>query len=546
MSPRSVCCGRLSALLLPLLLAIPASAQDAGRVEARVTYIAGDNAYLDAGAEAGLAPGDTVVAFRNDRRLGPLRVVSATADRAVVAFVAAPFPVTLGDVLVLESLSPPEPEPSPTPTSPAGTLVADRPSILARPAETRRSGSSLRMPTLSGRFQTGVSVLSSRTRPTAGAVADTRTFSLPFAALRASAEGLPGGLRLDANLRATYRSSEGFTFDQPADVRVYQLSAQKAFTALPLQVRAGRFYNPYDRFSGYWDGLTLHVGNDDRGVGVAAGFQPSRADEAPSGDLPKYTVFGHAAAEVGGARVEGTVLGGQALPQAEGLTARTFVGVEQTARARGFSLSTQALADQEPGTGSWTLTRLSGRLSVAATPGVRLSAFALSRRPYLLADDIQTILNRSTRVGGGVSFRILRSPLPNTSLHLDAAHATAEGRPSTESFSGGLSIPRLPVGGLGLTAHATVWMQDAADGTTRRGVYGGAGLTRAFGSVYGRIGYRYQQSPLGPDDTLVTHGVDAMLQIPVGRRLAFTIQADTQLGDRISNTRVYTALWCRL
>ena len=532
-------------LTLAALAATSATAQD--RIDAQVTYIAGDNAYLDVGTEAGLAAGDTLTAYRDDRRLGTLRVVSATADRAVVAFAGAPFAITLGDRLQLEGASSPEPEPDTSAPTPMTPPVTERPSILDQPAAGNAANTpSYRTPTVSGRFQTGISVLSSSTQPTADGPSETRTFSLPFAAFRAGVENLPGGLRLDANLRATFRSSQGFTFDEPADVRVYQLSAEKGFASLPLAIRAGRFYNEYDRFSGYWDGLQFHVGDERRGVGVAAGFQPSRADEAPSGDLPKYTVFGHNTSQFDGARLESTLLAGQVLPQTAGMQTRTFVGTEQSVRGRGFSLSADALADQEPETGSWTLSRLSGRASFTASRGVRLSAYALSRRPYLLLGDFQELLDRSTRIGGGATFTLREGPMPGTSLRLDVSNATTEARPDTRSFSGGLSVPRLPVAQLGFSANATVWTQDGADGTARQGIYGGAGFSRTVGTLFARLGYRYQQSPLGPDDALVTHGLDALLQVPISRRLAFTLQADTQFGDRLSTTRLYSALWVRL
>ena len=98
---------------------------------------------------------------------------------------------------------------------------------------------------------------------------------------------------------------------------------------------------------------------------------------------------------------------------------------------------------------------------------------------------------------------------------------------------------------MGLSANATVWTRDETTGT-QRGVYGSAGLTRSFGPLYARLGYRYQQSPLTVGEALVTHGLEALIQVPVTRRLAFTLQASTHLSDRLSSTRLYSALWYRL
>src|SRR5690606_27280985 len=116
--------------------------------------------------------------------------------------------------------------------------------------------------------------------------------------------------------------------------------------------------------------------------------------------------------------------------------------------------------------------------------------------------DLQTLLDRSTRVGGGAAVTLRGGPLPGATLRADVANAVTEGVPNTLSVSGGLSLPRLPGLGLGLSANGTVWQQDRDDGA-RRGIYGGAGLDRSFGSLYARVGYRYQQSPLTAAEALV-------------------------------------------
>jgi hypothetical protein len=225
---------------------------------------------------------------------------------------------------------------------------------------------------------------------------------------------------------------------------------------------------------------------------------------------------------------------------------RTFAGAQQTAYARGFSLSSELLVDQDPDTGDWVLSRLGGRVSAAVAPGLRLHAFAQSRRSYLLLGDLQLLLDRSTRVGGGGSVTLAGGPLPGASFRADVSNATTVGVPNTVSVSGGFSLPRLPGAGLGLSADATMWTQDDPDDGPRRGLYGGAGLDRSFGRLYARVGYRYQQSPYLPGQALVSHGLDALFQVPLTPRVAFTVQASALFGDQLSSTRLYTALWYRL
>lgn len=109
------------------------------------------------------------------------------------------------------------------------------------------------------------------------------------------------------------------------------------------------------------------------------------------------------------------------------------------------------------------------------------------------------------------------------------------------TYSGGVSIPRIPSLNAGLSVDATLWQQDE-----RQGVFGGVYVTRSFGSVYSRLGYRYNKSPLFNAGDIVTNGLEGLIQLPLNRRASFTIQASTNFNDRLSSSRIYTALWVRL
>lgn len=529
---------RPSLILLVALVSFPTMAQEVTSIETVVTFIAGQTVYVSSGTDNGLVARDTLEVHRVGVRLGDMVVVSATADRAVLGFSDAPFSVTIGDRLTL-TMTVSEPDPVGLPPTPVDT---NRPSILTQ-GEDATPGSSYSAPRVSGRIQIGVNSLMSSTSTGTGADIN-RTYATPFALLRTQIDNLPGGLSLNTRARAAYRYADPTPFSEEVDLRVYDLSLEKSFDEIPLEVTAGRFYNSYDRFSGYWDGLKLHVGGRERGIGVAAGFQPDRSNEAPTTDFAKYTVFGHAAFEREDLRFDGTILGGQIIPQSDNLQTRTFAGIEQRIFAGNFRASAEALADQDPETGDWLLSRLGGRVSVTASRGVRLRASAISRRPYLLYGDNQSLLSRSTRVGGGVTVSLREGPLPGVSVRADVANAMTEGRPNTLTVGGGISIPRIPSTGVGLSVNGTMWQNENL-GETQRGIYGGAGITKSFGSTYGRIGYRYQQSPLLGTDALVTHGLDAMLQVPLKSGLALTLQASTSFSDRISSTRLYSAIWYR-
>ncbi len=525
-------------ILMIALQCLPAAAQEAVTLETQVTFIAGQTVYVASGSDDGLVAGATVDVYRDARKLGAMRIVSATGDRAVLGFVGNLFSITMGDHLTL-SLEPITRDPEalqPPPTDP------DRPSILAQ-ANDAAPDQVYRVPHVSGRLQLGINTLMSSTSSGDGAQTD-RTYATPFALLRAEVDDLPGGLKFSTRLRTAYRYADPTPFSEEVDVRVYDLSLEKSFSALPLEIRAGRFYNPYDRFSGYWDGLNVHVGGRERGVGISAGLQPDRGNELPVGDMPKYTVYGHAAYEADGIRLDGTILGGQILPTADGLRNRTFAGIDQNVFAGNVRASAEALVDQDPETGDWVFSRLGGRVSVTASNGVRLHGFASSRRSYILFGDWQSLLPRTTRIGGGATVTLRNGTFRGLTIRGDVTSATAEGQPATLTFSGGVSAPRISSTGIGFSVDGTMWQNESL-GEQRRGIYGGAGVTRSFGSTYARLGYRYQQSPLLGMSDLVTHGFNLLLQVPLRSGLALTLQATSQFGDLTSSTSVYSAIWYR-
>lgn len=529
---------RFSIIVTSLVVfALPAQAQE-HRVTVRVEAVAGENAYLDAGTERGIAAGDTLAAYRGDRLAGRLRTLSATASRSVVTFVAEAFPITRGEQLdvVLAAPQPVAEEPALDTTD---VPLPDRRSIFEQPTPAPLPSTSRRDPVrLTGRFQTGTTVLRSSTSPLDGGDARTRTFATPFVGLRGRVTGLPGDLRLNVNGRLTYRYRSDGDFDRPADLRLYQTSAEKDLGL--VRIEAGRLYNEYDRYSGYLDGVMVHVGSAAAGGGATVGVEPDRANAGFSSDLPKYTVFGHYRLSPKPLRIELRVVAGQILPKNETLQARTFLGFTHRTSGDGFSLSTDVLVDEDPATGDLAFSRLLARGTVEVTDGLRLRARYQQRRPYILFGDLQVLRGLSERVGGGLSYRLPGRVLGGTVVRADLSSASAGDLPESLTYSGGLFVPRLPIGGLGLNAYVSVWTRD-----DRESVYASAALSRSFGRVYGSLGYRYQQTPL-LNESLVTHGVEGTLQVPLLNGVSATVQGSAQFGETISNVRLYTGLWWRL
>lgn len=509
------------------------------RIDVRVEHVAGENAYLGAGADAGLAAGDTLEVMRDDVRLGQVRVVSATANRSVVAFVGAVFPITRGaELTVIRATSDsPDPiaeaEPDPEPADTARASIFDQPATPATPAARPVSTG----PRFAGRVQVGTSALWSSTSPLDGGEGTTRQFATPFLSLRGHVSDLPAGLLVNLNGRVSYRYRSDGSFDEPTDLRLYHASIEKQFSL--FQVEAGRFYNEHDRYSGYLDGLRLHAGSPTAGVGVTAGLQPDRADGVFSADLPKYTVFGHYRVSPRPLRVDLAAVAGQVLPQTDGLVNRTFAGASARISASGAALSTDVLVDRDPESGDFVFSRFLVRGSWTALPRLRLRARYYHRRPYILFESIQSLAEPSRRIGGGLSYSLGGRLFGGTVLRADLSQSTRDDA-SSLTYSGGVYVPRLPRLDLGLNASGSLWTRDG-----RESIYVLAAFTRSFGPVYASLGYQFQQSPL-LTESLTTHGVEGTLQVPLMDGVSATVQASGQFGETLQNARLYTGLWWRL
>ncbi len=524
-------------LLVLALVATAAVAQE-HRVGVQVETIAGTNVYLSAGTDSGFMAGDTLIVFRDDRPVGRLIVVSATTTRSVVTFADAVFPLTRGDRLTVVAAAPPMAEPEAAPTDSLVMPERERVSIFDQSAAPFPSASSPDPVRLTGRLQFGTNTLWSSTSPFGGGDARTRTFATPFVGMRGRLTGLPGGLGVNVNGRLSYRYRSEGSFEEPTDLRLYQASVERDIGL--VRVEAGRFYNEYDRYSGYLDGVSLHVGSQTAGAGITAGVQPERADGLFSTTLPKYTVFGHYRIEPDPLRVEVRAVAGQVLPQIDGLVSRTFFGLTHRTSGKGFSVSTDLLVDEDPATGDLAFSRLGVNGSVNLARGLRLRGRYQQRRPYILFESLQVLRDQSERIGAGISYRLPQRTFGGTVVRADIASASSGDLPASLTVSGGGTVPRLPIAEIGLNVNASVWTRGR-----RESVYASASLTRSFGRINGSLGYRYQQTPL-LDTSLITHGIEGALQVPLRSGVALTMQGSAAFGETVSNARLYTGLWWRL
>lgn len=504
-------------LVVGLLLAVPLAAQQP-RVPAVVDYLAGANIYLAVGTDQGIVANDTltVYATADGDPIGRFLVVSATAARAVVEFLGAPFPVTRGATLMLE---------------PGTVRRGGAAAVNAEPQRPERPSRG-RGPSLHGRVSLEANAFESTTRWESNEPQSaTRRFATPALGLRAVAADLPGGLRLKTNLRALYRYSEPDVIDPAWALQVYEASVGTASTAAPVYVEAGRFINPYASVSGVWDGAMIHVGGRGLGAGVAAGFEPDRGDQKVSTTLPKYAAFVTYDAGDGPVRYATDVSVHHVRPR-NGLPVHTYGGWSQYLRVQRLRLGSSLQVDRNPVTSTWEITRLHATASVPVVPRLELRGRLSIYQPYQRWQTADPFPFRRDQAGGGLYFWG-----PRGSISADVTAARIEGGETSLTYAGAFSVLRTPIFGLDWSVSATYWDQDAFTA-----LYGTTGIAREFGRVMARASYQLYRA----GDTSfrsVSHTGDLALSLPLARGVYATLQGRVQRGDNLWTNGLFAGLW---
>ncbi|KPK07506.1 MAG: hypothetical protein AMS20_02645 [Gemmatimonas sp. SG8_28] len=490
------------------------------RRRAVVEEIAGENIYLSVGVEASVATGDTLLIYR-DREgpyLGALRVVASSSTRSVTVVVGEAFPVTRGVALWFEASGAVEP----------GASAFGGAGDARRTQRTGRGG-----PTAHGRLSLDFNGLQSTTRWLSNEWQETeRWFATPGVGFRMTVTDLPGGLTFRASSRGLYRYSDPGIVEPDLAVHVYEMALTKAFTGVPVTVMAGRFASPYEFYSGYWDGGLLRIGGRTIGIGVTAGLQPRRADQAPSGDLPKYTVFADLALTGRGARYSTDLSYHRVLPRDEALFDRTFVGWSQSLRIGRLNLTSDVQADRDPEADEWRLSRLQGTGSLTLTRGVQLRGRYDRSRPYFLFRTTSLLPFARERISGGIGYYGAR-----TAVNADVGMGRFEDGEWNMTYAASISVRQTAVFGLGLHASGSYWTQTA--GNVVRAT---AGLTKAIGRGEIRGSYELSRSELyGP--TVTSHAGVLGITAPLGARVYASFQARVQRGEHLRSNGLYASLW---
>lgn len=511
---------RFSAALVLLSLASDATAQTARTLDVQVVQIAGSTFYISQGSEAGLGDDIRVWVGRTGvtRDSAQATVVTASADRSVFAFTEGPLALVRGDSLWIRWQATPAPD---------GRAAAERGEQKRQPTPALVP----RSPTVHGRVSMELAALRSSTR--AGgeepdAANNRRDFVTPTTRLEARAVGLPAGLTARSQLRASYRYTAGDLVPQTTSIRIYELAMEKRFQRIPVQVVVGRFHNPYEHFSAYWDGAMARWGDEGFGVGGAAGFQPSTWNEGVEARRPKVSAFVNFRSSGSLGRTRGAV-SVQHVAARDGGLDRTYFGWAQ-AYARGpWRTSGSVQVDRNPSTGGWTVSDMLASGSFAVSPRLRLRSRWSHRRPFYYWRQTAVVGYRRDDVGAGLTWTWTGGSW--------SADVTGHDAENTDGWSPTVSsaVRVYPAGPLrvGFTASATHGSSSRVDISTLAGAFDGT-----LGRVDARLGYRLYATASSFFES-TTHEVTTSLGATLHRETRGLLLFSTRFGSGLEANRVH-------
>jgi hypothetical protein len=359
-------------LLLPLLLVSALLAQEQD-VVCRVSYVAADGLYVDAGREQGLAEGDIGIVYQEGAEIGRARVVAVSAASARLALESrsADKDPKAGDRVVFRVESERVAEPAPVPEA-GPTGKKKEPGFV--PLLEKQNGKAKitqKKNVAHGRIsvrqliQTGLSDYWTTIVGTSGSVD--------------RLGGAPWTLRWSGNLSA--RGGDGYSDStlEGARLDLYELSLTRRINEEGSQAKFGRFL-PYQLpGAGYFDGGQAElVLSETLRIGALLGFKPTRDDLTPSADEPAGALYATiTSGERGGRYFSGTFgLLGSAF---DGDFDRLVALVRQRLEfGRAFRIDSTAEIDFDVGSALFRqgtrLTRFDARITTEPAKGTRLRA----------------------------------------------------------------------------------------------------------------------------------------------------------------------------
>ncbi len=503
-------------------LALPAaSLAQATPRRAVVVQVAGATLYLNAGTDAGLRTGDTLLVRRviDGPLAGSLVVVGASATRSVLSFAGPAFSVTRGDTLLYV----PRAEASAAVSVAVPATPPARAPPVAAPAQPRARVDGTVGVEMWGSHSETVGLGSQPLRTT-------RDIGMPAVRFNTLVSGDRSSLRV--NIRAQQLTGPDGLWDNQTRIRIYE--ARYDLRLRGAQLTVGRFYSDFDHMSAFWDGASVRFG-DEQGLsaGVAAGFEPERGNEIVSFDRPKASAFVGTRHRGERVSLETDLAFTQTMPS-DRAQWRSGADFALYLRAGRFSLTGDLEATPPTPMGRWGVSRAQLRTSMPAGQRGTFYAAAVSDRLTPLDTALLAPFSRRDRVTSGFSLFTAGGAFFDVNASLNDPGQDASGYAAGAT----LSVPRVLAGGT-VSMHGS-WFDDG-NGT---GFLASPAVEYRLRGARIRGGYQFY-SVDQPSGMVQSHAVDLRLWQPFGPRMSGVLQASQRFGHNLSSTTLFTSFEVR-
>jgi hypothetical protein len=431
------------------LLALAASVPLAGQARdttaryARITYLTGVTAYLNAGRDDGLRDSTRLEVFRGSKRVGTIRVAYLAAHQAACDIIDTTSALTVGD------------------------------SVRFIPALLPRTAVATREPWSPNR---------TRSRTLTGA-AGLEYFSVTGGGVRLSQPGLdlrvfggPAGSSLsvavDLRERRTTTAAAGVPTAVAGESRFYQAAVRWRTPGSSLQVGLGRQFVDGLPAAGLIDGLQVGSYGPAWTVGAFVGTLPGLSDLQISGDIRTLGAYLRRQGRPAAGGFWSLTAGASGSYQGQAFrTNREFFFLE----AKYFGPRVSGFLSQEvdyyrpwkrlPGEGPFSPTATFGQARFQATGIWSLQGGVDERRNVRLFEDAvspESTFDAAFRRGAWVGTTL--QPNHHVLVDLDARASDGGTIGRTDSYTGAVAVERLGTLGAGFRARATRYLSPGRAG----------------------------------------------------------------------------------
>jgi hypothetical protein len=251
-------------LMLVLCVTVTAAADEQA---ARVTYVAGESIYIDAGSDNGVTEGMEIRIVRDGETVARLAVTYVSAQRSSCKVLEKTGDLQVGDAAMYTVL-------------PRASREAAGSASVRRPSS--RRGRPVR-----GRI--GVQFLSVSNRDAGQTDFDQPALSLKLSGHNFGGSGL--GMNVDIRARQTNRTLSDGSSDNDSRTRVYRMAVDWSGRDMPVRISVGRQFQPAMASISIFDGVAASWEWQRWSAGVLTGSQPDSVDFGLSSDTKEHGAF---------------------------------------------------------------------------------------------------------------------------------------------------------------------------------------------------------------------------------------------------------------